>query len=170
MNRLEYGEADLCLCLDSLRLFDVRSYPDTLRSVLLRPVHWVCVVDRDHPTVGDSLSEEQFFELPHVFGRPGGYTATAQELVRRLFDIDLPVHITVPSLLHLPLVVRGTRLVATVPDRVAQMFAATLPIKTFPLPLNIPPLHEILLWHKRHDSDPAHAWLRDLVIRLTREM
>ena len=66
--------------------------------------------------------------------------------------------------------VRGTRLVATVPDRVAQMFAATLPIKTFPLPLNIPPLHEILLWHKRHDSDPAHTWLRDLVIRLTREM
>jgi DNA-binding transcriptional LysR family regulator len=170
MNRLEYGEADLCLCLDSLRLFDVRSYPDTLRSVQLRPVHWVCVVDRDHPTVGDSLSEEQFFELPHVFGRPGGYTATAQELVRRLFDIDLPVHITVPSLLHLPLVVRGTRLVATVPDRVAQMFAATLPIKTFPLPLDIPPLHEILLWHKRHDSDPAHAWLRDLVVRLSREM
>jgi DNA-binding transcriptional LysR family regulator len=170
MSRLEYGEADLCLCLDSLRLFDVRSFPDTLRSVQLRPVQWVCVVDRDHPTVGDSLSEEQFFELPHVFGRPGGYTATAQELVRRLFDIDLPVHITVPSLLHLPLVVRGTRLVATVPDRVAQMFAATLPIKTFPLPLNIPPLHEILLWHKRHDSDPAHAWLRDLVIRLSREM
>jgi DNA-binding transcriptional LysR family regulator len=170
MTRLEYGEADLCLCLDSLRLFDVRSFPDTLRSVQLRPVHWVCVVDRDHPTVGDSLSEEQFFELPHVFGRPGGYTATAQELVRRLFDIDLPVHITVPSLLHLPLVVRGTRLVATVPDRVAQMFAATLPIKTFPFPLDIPPLHEILLWHKRHDSDPAHAWLRDLVVRLSREM
>ena len=170
MTRLEYGEADLCLCLDSLRLFDVRSYPDTLRTVKLRPVHWVCVVDRDHPTVGDSLSEEQFYALPHVFGRPGGYTATAQELVRRLFDVDLPVHITVPSLLHLPLVVRGTRLVATVPDRVAQMFADTLPIKTFPLPLNIPPLHEILLWHKRHDSDPAHAWLRDLVIRLTREM
>ncbi len=170
MNRLEYGEADLCLCLDSLRLFDIRSFPDTLRSVQLRPVHWVCVVDRDHPTVGDSLSEEQFFALPHVFGRPGGYTTTAQELVRRLFDVDMPVHITVPSLLHLPLVVRGTRLVATVPDRVAQMFASTLPIKTFPLPLKIPALHEILLWHKRHDSDPAHAWLRDLVIRLTREL
>jgi LysR family transcriptional regulator, nod-box dependent transcriptional activator len=170
LSRLEYGEADLCLCLDSLRLFDVRAYPDTLRSVRLRPVRWVCVVDRDHPTVGDSLSEEQYFALPHVFGRPGGYTTTAQELVRRLFDIDLPVHITVPSLLHLPLVVRGTRLIATVPDRVAQMFAATLPIKTFPLPLNIPPLHEILLWHKRHDSDPAHAWLRELVTQLTREM
>jgi LysR family transcriptional regulator, nod-box dependent transcriptional activator len=170
LNHLEYGEADLCLCLDSLRLFDVRAYPDTLRSVRLRPVRWVCVVDRDHPTVGDGISSEQFFALPHIIGRPSGYTATAEELVRRLFDIELPVHITVPSLLHLPLVVRGTRLVATMPERVAQMFASSLPIKAFPLPFETPALHEILLWHKRHDSDPAHTWLRDLVARLTREI
>ena len=105
-----------------------------------------------------------------MFGRPSGYTATAEELVRRLLDIDLAVHITVPSLLHLPLILRGTRLVATMPERVAQMFAATVPVKTFPLPFDAPPLHEILLWHKRNDADPAHAWLRDMVVRLTQEM
>jgi LysR family transcriptional regulator, nod-box dependent transcriptional activator len=170
INRVEYGEADMCLCLDSLRLFDVRAYPDTLRSVRLRPVRWVCAVDRDHPSVGDSISAEQYFSLPHVFGRPNGYTATAEELVRRLLDIDLPVHITVPSLLHLPLVLRGTRLVATLPERVARMFTSTLPIKTFPLPFETPALHEILLWHKRNESDPAHAWLRDLVVRLTQQL
>ena len=170
LNRLEYGDVDLCLCLDSLRLFDVRAYPDTLRNVRLRPVRWICAVDRDHPTVGDSITAEQYFALPHVFGRPSGYTATAEELVRRLLDIDLAVHITVPSLLHLPLILRGTRLVATMPERVAQMFAATVPVKTFPLPFDAPPLHEILLWHKRNDADPAHAWLRDMVVRLTQEI
>jgi DNA-binding transcriptional LysR family regulator len=91
-------------------------------------------------------------------------------LVRRLLEIDLAVHITVPSLLHLPLVLRGTRLVATLPERVANMFAATLPVKTFPLPFDTPPLDEILLWHKRNDADPAHIWLRDMVVRLTQEM
>jgi LysR family transcriptional regulator, nod-box dependent transcriptional activator len=169
LNRLEYGEADLCLCLDSLRLFDVRAYPDTLRSVRLRKWRWVCAVDRDHPTVGDSMSAEQYLALPHVFGRPSGYTATSEELVRRLFDIELPVHITVPSLLHLPLVLKGTRLVATMPERVAQMYASSLDVKTFPVPIETPELHEILLWHKRNDSDPAHTWLRDLVVRLTQE-
>ena len=167
LSRLEYGDVDLCLCLDSLRLFEARAFPDTLRSVRLRPVRWICAVDRDHPTVGDSISAEQYFSLPHVFGRPNGYTASAQELVRRLLDIELQVHITVPSLLHLPLVLRGTRMVATLPERVAQMVSATLPIKTFPLPVETPTMHEILLWHKRNESDPAHAWLRELVIRLT---
>jgi LysR family transcriptional regulator, nod-box dependent transcriptional activator len=167
LSRLEYGEADLCLCLDSLRLFEARAYPDTLRRVRLRPVRWICAVDRDHPTIGDSITAEQYFSLPHVFGRPNRYAASAEELVRRLLDVDLRVHIALPSLLHLPLVLRGTRLIATLPERVAQMFAATLPVKTFALPFETPPMHEILLWHKRNDSDPAHAWLRDLVVRLT---
>ena len=103
LTRVEYGDADLCLCLDSLRLFEVRAYPETLRSVRLRPVRWICAVDRDHPTVGDTITAEQYYSLPHVFGRPQGHTASAAELVRRLLDIDLTVHIVVPSLLHLPL-------------------------------------------------------------------
>src|SRR6202034_3244603 len=68
----------------------------------------ICAVDRDHPTVGDRITAEQYFSLPHVFGRPSGFTASTEELVRRLLDIDLRVHISVPSLLHLPLVLHGT--------------------------------------------------------------
>src|SRR3974390_444140 len=157
LSLLEYGDADLCLCLDSLRLFELRSYPDTLSKVQLRPVRWICAVDRDHPTVGDSITAEQYFSLPHVFGRPSGHTASAEELVRRILDVDLTVHYSVPSLLHLPLVLPGTRLVATLPERIVQMFQPPLQIKTFQLPFATPPWHERLLWHKRHDSDPGNA-------------
>jgi hypothetical protein len=44
-----------------------------------------------------------------------------------------------------------------------------LPVKTFALPFETEPLHEILLLHKRNESDPAHAWLRDLIVRLTHD-
>jgi DNA-binding transcriptional LysR family regulator len=164
--RLEYGDADLCLCMDSLRLFDVRAYPETLHSIRLRPVRWVCAVDRDHPSVGDSMTAEQYFSLPQVFGRPTGSTVSTEQLVRQLLGIDLPIHITVPSLLHLPLVLSGTRLVATMPERIARMFAATVPVKIFPVPVATEQLHEILLWHKRNETDPAHTWFRELIVRL----
>jgi DNA-binding transcriptional LysR family regulator len=169
-SRLEYGEADLCLCLDHLRLYDATEYPESLRIVRLRPVRWVCAVDCDHPTVRDALSAEQFLALPHVFGRPSGYSASAENLVRALFDIDLAVHLTVPSLLHLPLVLAGTTYVATLPERIAGMAAPGARIKTFPLPFDVAEHHEILLWHKRHEPDPAHAWLRELIIDLARTM
>ena len=160
--RLEYGEADLCLCLDNLRLYDTRVYPESLRTVRLRPVRWICAVDRNHPTIGDTLTAEQFLALPHVFGRPSGYSASAEELVRRLFDTDL----TVPSLLHLPLVLPGTNYVATVPERVVQLFSVSTPMKTFPLPFPAPDHYEILIWHRRNESDPAHAWVRELIVAL----
>jgi LysR family nod box-dependent transcriptional activator len=168
--QLEYGEADLCLCLDNLRLFEARAFPESLRSVRLRPVRWICAVDRNHPTVGETLSAEEFYALPHVIGRPSGYSATAEELVRRLFDIDLTVHLTVPSLLHLPLVLAGTSYVATLPERVALLFASTMPIKTFPTPFPLPDQYELLLWHKRHEPDPAHAWLRELIVQLAQQL
>jgi LysR family nod box-dependent transcriptional activator len=165
--RLEYGEADLCLCLDNLRLYEMRAYPESLHSIRLRPVRWLCAVDRNHPTVGETLDAEQYLALPHVFGRPSGYSASAEELVRRLFDTDITVHLTVPSLLHLPLVLPGTSYVATVPERVVKLFSDSTPMKTFPLPFATPEHYEILIWHKRNESDPAHAWVRALIVALS---
>jgi DNA-binding transcriptional LysR family regulator len=167
LSRLEYGDADLCLSMDSLQLYDVRAFPDTLHSIRLRPVRWICAVDRNHPSVGDAMSLELYLSLPHVFGRPAGSHVPTDQFVRRLMGVDLPVHYTVPSLLHLPLVLAGTRLVATLPERVLPMFTAAFPVKAFPLPFEMEPLHEVLLWHKRNETDPAHAWLRDLIVRLT---
>ncbi len=169
LKRIEHGEADLCLCLDTLGLYDARALPEGLRKEVLRPVRWICAVDRDHPTVGDTLPLDVFRLLPHVIGRPSGYSAAAEELVRRLFEIDLTVHLTVPSLLHLPLVLPGTSYVATLPERVAQLFAATVPMRTFPPPFAVPEQHEILLWHKRSEPDPAHAWLRELIISIAQQ-
>ena len=163
LTRLEYGEADLSVCLDSLRLYAARAWPESLRMVKLRPVRWICAVDAHHPTVGDTLTAEQFFALPHAFGAPNAYSVSTEELVRRLFDIDLTVQLAVPSLLHLPLVLAGTSYVATLPERVLMMAPAVAPLKTFPTPFPTSEQHEMLLWHNRHDPDPAHAWLRELI-------
>lgn len=170
LTRLEYGEAHLCVCMDSLRLYATRSWPDSLRMVRLRPIHWICAVDANHPTLGDTLSAEEFFALPHAFGAPSAYSVGPEELVRRLFDIDMTVQLAVPSLLHLPLVLAGTPYVATMPERVLRMAPHSSPLKTFPTPFPSQEHHELLLWHNRHDPDPAHAWLRELIIEIAGEL
>jgi len=166
LTRLEYGEADLCVCLDRLPLYATRAWPSSLRMLELRPVRWICAVDASHPTVGDSLTAEQFFSLPHAFGAPSTYSAGTEELVRRLFDIDLTVQLAVPSLLHLPLVLAGTSYVATMPERVLRLAPVLSPLKSFSIPFSTPLQHELLLWHNRHDADPAHAWLRKLIVEI----
>jgi len=170
INRVEYGDADLCLCLDSPRFFGLRAYPDTLRIIELAAVRWVCVVSQDHPCVGDEMSEEQYMSLPHIFGRPSGYGASVDELVHRLTNRNVDVRATAQSLLELPFLICGTPLVATIPERLARILAPILPLKVFALPFEVPLSKELVIWHKRNEPDPGHAWLRDLFIRVAQEL
>jgi hypothetical protein len=48
------------------------------------------------------------------------------------------------------------------------MFATLVPIKTFPLPFPAGEQYEILLWYKCNEPDPAHGWLRELIVALPR--
>jgi len=168
LGRLEYGDADLYLGLNSLRLFGLRVFPETLRTVDLRPVHWVCMVAKDHPSVGDTISEAQYLALPHLFGWPSGHTIRLEELVRRLMNADINVQATTQGLLEIPFLMAGTPLIATLPELLAVALAKLAPVKILPLPFATPEMREVVIWHERNDPDPGHAWLREIVIEAAR--
>jgi LysR family nod box-dependent transcriptional activator len=164
LSRLEYGDADLFIGLNSLRLFGLREFPESLRIVDLRPVRWLCAVAKDHPTVGDTITEEQYLDLPHVFGWPSGHTVPLEELARRLLRANLDVRATTQGLLEIPFMLAGTQLVATLPEDLARTLAQLAPIKLLPVPFETPDTHEVIIWHKRNEPDPGHAWLREVLI------
>jgi len=169
LSRLEYGDADLFLGLNSLRLFGLREFPESLRIVDLRPVRWMCAVAKDHPTVGEQITEEQYLALPHVFGWPSGHTIPLEELVRRLLSAELDVRATTQGLLEIPFMIAGTQMVATLPEHLARTLAQLAPVKLMPVPFETPDTREVVIWHKRNEPDPGHAWLRDIVIAAARE-
>ena len=164
LSRLEYGDADLFIGLNSLRLFGLREFPESLRIVELRPVRWLCAVAQDHPTVGDTITEEQYLHLPHLFGWPSGHTLPLEELVRRLLSADLDVRATTQGLLEIPFLLAGTQLVATLPEDLARTLAKLAPVKLLPVPFETPDTHEVVIWHRRNEPDPGHAWLREVLI------
>jgi LysR family transcriptional regulator, nod-box dependent transcriptional activator len=168
LSRLEYGDADLYLGLNSLRLFGLRAFPETLRIIDLRPVRWVCVVSKDHPHVEDRISEAQYLALPHVFGWPSGHTIPLEELVRRLANANIDVRATTQGLLEIPSLIAGTELIATLPEHLALALEKLAPVKVLALPFETPETREVVIWHKRNEPDPGHAWLRDIVIEAAR--
>src|SRR5690606_27228810 len=89
LSRLEYGDADIYLGANNLRLFGLKAFPDWLRVVDLRPMEWVCIASKDHPTLRDELTEEQYRTLPHVIGWPTSHTTPLGEFVRRLLNVEL---------------------------------------------------------------------------------
>ena len=57
---------------------------------------------------------------------------------------------------------RASDLIASVPERQTGNLRAG--IYGFPLPFPAPEVAISLLWHPRLDADPAHRWLRGLVL------
>jgi DNA-binding transcriptional LysR family regulator len=165
LGRLAYGDADLYLGLNSLRLFGLKEFPDTLRTVDLGPVRWVCMVAQGHPSVGEAITEAEYLALPHLFGWPSGHTIPLEELVRRLMNADINVQATTQGLMEIPFLIAGTRLIATLPEHLATTLSAFAPVKVLPLPFLTPETREVVIWHKRNEPDPGHAWLREMIVK-----
>jgi DNA-binding transcriptional LysR family regulator len=168
LGRLAYGDADLYLGLNSLRLFGLRTFPDTLRQVDLGPVRWVCMVAENHPTVKDAITEAEYLALPHLFGWPSGHTIPLEELVRRVMNADLSVQMTTQGLLEIPFLIAGTPLITTLPQALAASLKRFAPVKLVPLPFLTDDTREVVIWHKRNEPDPGHAWLREMIIAAAR--
>ncbi|MET0292497.1 MAG: LysR family transcriptional regulator [Steroidobacteraceae bacterium] len=168
LSRLEHGDTDVCVGLDNPTLFGLREFPDWLRTTELRVVRWVCVVSADHPYIRDELTMELYLSTPHLTSRLQGANPEIAELLGRIGRPDLEVRASSHSLMELPFMLPGTPLIATVPESLALRLAPMLNLSSFAPPQEIPDSRELLMWHKRNEADPGHAWLRNLFEEVSR--
>lgn len=93
--------------------------------------------------------------------------ATVAYADRQALDLDLQLQarglerrfaVRVPGFAALAAFVRGTPLLATAPSLLGRTALSSL--ASFAVPVDCPPLPMFMIWHTRHQADPAHAWLR----------
>ena len=132
---------------------------------------YTCVVWSENPIAHESLTIEQFLDLGHVMVRFGeGESPNFDEHFLRKLNFKRRIEITAPGFDLAPHLVVGTDRIALVTTRLARRYAEWLPLRIVPSSVEIPPLVEVLQWHKAHDQHPAHLWfraqLRDAVLRM----
>lgn len=113
-----------------------------------------------HPLLAARLTARRWAAARHVdvVLRPGERSVADQALAER--GLQRRVELTVPNSYSALLAAAQSELVACVSERMARSLAGPLQLQTFTLPLALPPQPVRMLWHRRHASDPAHAWLR----------
>lgn len=161
--RLNRRELDLAFVVEHMRN---HAHPHTL--VINDSFH--CIVWAGNKQVRRRLSLEQYLALGHAvtrygFDRRPGFEQYSMEKLGVQRRVELSC--TTPALLG-PLIV-GTQRIATVPTRLARQQVQTLPLKMFRPPVDIPPLHIVVQWHKSRENDGATRWLRELVLQVARE-
>ncbi len=158
------GNMDLGLTLSG------RPMPTSLSSQELFDDGFLCLVRRNHPKVGKTLSLEQYLALRHVVIAPSGTSGSLvdTELERRGFARRVALRIS--NFLVAPVVVRDTDFVSTMPRRLALQLAVPYGLRLLPAPLELPKFSMSLIWHPRLDHDPAQRWLRELVTRVSKKL
>jgi len=139
----------------------------TLSAQKLFDERLVCVLRAGHPALARrrrALDLETFASLSHVQvaprGSPGG---VVDDLLARS-GVSRHVALRVADFLVAPLVVAESDLVLTVPERVARVFAPSHGLAVVEPPESLPTFTMWMVWHERRRHDPAHAWLRGVVV------
>jgi DNA-binding transcriptional LysR family regulator len=169
----------------------LRVIPSDVPSLaMLREEHCQLVISPRPPEGGDILQKRLFEDRYRVFydpacrdapATPEDYLAAQHITVlyepRRRLDLDeylerrairRDFRVLVPGFAGLPSFIRGSQLLATVPGMLERHLLAGL--ASAPVPLPCPRLPMYLIWHQRHQADPAHRWLRGLIEEVARRL
>lgn len=121
---------------------------------------FVAAVWVGHPTVDDSLSVDQLAQLPSVEYRLGSRILSLADQAVEDQGMTRSVEVTVETFFAAPFLIRGTRCVAFIPERLGMHLKDAAEIKMIDSPIPFDPLVEHLFWNPFWDADDAHRWLR----------
>lgn len=114
------------------------------------------------PTLSSYLEARHVLVTPR--GLPGGLVD--DELARRA--LARHVVLRTPTFAAAAVLVAGSDLWVTMPERAAQALAARLPLSIHELPLSVPPVRFGMIFSEVYRLDPEHVWLRQLVATAAR--
>ncbi|MFJ3487819.1 LysR family transcriptional regulator [Pseudomonas sp. NPDC090202] len=143
-----------------------RELPANAKRKLLRKV--VPKVLRADNKPGD-LSLDEYCDRPHALisytGDIVGYVDAELGKLGRTRKVRLAV----PQFSSLPILLRGTDLLVTVPDYVTEAMVALGGLRAEPLPYEAACFDLSMVWRSALDSDPAEQWLRSRLGQLMRK-
>jgi len=127
---------------------------------------FVCIVRRDHPRVGDSLSIDEFESETHLAITTCGTGHGVVEKTLEAKNLRRRVGLAVPSFLGIASIITNLDYLAVLPEQLARHLATTANIKVLPLPFSMPAYYIMQHWHERYTQDSASKWLRSVIANL----
>jgi DNA-binding transcriptional LysR family regulator len=168
INGLILGDLDLLIGPSDKRLLDDQRSETVFQSDYLFSDKFVCVVSKDHP-LGENVTVAEYFRYPHIGVNINGHRSIEANTINLFNKKHLPNY-TVSDFSLIPTLVSATNFTGIIQQRLAEKAKGSLNIKTFKPPFKIPDLHETMLWHPRNAVEPAHMWLRKVIMEEGRKL
>lgn len=156
---LDRGEADLAI--------GVFPNPGTrFRTHTLLTEQYECVMRFDHPLANSKLTLKKFVQAKHLLV---SMTGEPTDFVDRLLEekgLKRRIAIRIAQFGLAPVCLINSDLVGTLASRIVRNYELKDKLHMTPLPLEVEPKSISVMWHERNQQNPAHNWLRSLLIEV----
>jgi len=133
--------------------------PTSVHRELLFKGSFVCLYDPRHTKLPKRLTEREYFARDHVIV---SYNNDMRGLIEDLFGKQRRARISLATFAHVPDVIDGTALLATVPTSVASHARRVRPhLRTVALPFSLGSTGIDMLWPAGTHDDPACRFVRE---------
>jgi DNA-binding transcriptional LysR family regulator len=130
-----------------------------------------CIVWKGNTQVKRTLSRAQYLRLGHVTTEwDGGRLAGLDEVELHRLGCERRREVVLSSFSMAAQMVVGTTRIATVQTQLAHAMAPRWPIRVLRCPIPLPPIVEVIQWHKYQERDPAILWLIEMLKTVAGEL
>jgi DNA-binding transcriptional LysR family regulator len=136
----------------------------------LYTTNYLCLYDPTRLGAAAPDDLERYLALPHVLGSPHGDAHGVVDEALATLGRTREIAVVTPHFAAVPFLLKGARLVSTLPERPARLFARQFGLATCAVPVALPGSDVSMIWHASYQHDPAHRWLREAVLRLAAAM
>jgi len=162
---VESGDAELAVGFfpELVTTIVAQGQDSHLHHARLYESRYVCVMRKQNPMAGRALTLDDYCDAHHLLvsfsGRPHGYVDQALAALGRQRRVVL----TVNQFFTAGRVVARSNLLTVLPEGFVEATGYADELVVRELPMALQPVHVEMIWHLRHDGDPAHRWLRGLL-------
>jgi DNA-binding transcriptional LysR family regulator len=122
---------------------------------------------RDHPRGKRDMTIDEFCQMDHLLiSTAGGHFSGMIDTALAEIGRERRVSVSIQSYALAPLVLASTDCICTLPRRFLERFDQILDL--FKPPLSLSTFGMQIFWHPRMRTDPAHRWLRKMVLQVAR--
>jgi DNA-binding transcriptional LysR family regulator len=133
------------------------------RNIKLFSERYVCLLRKEHSTIGETLSLDSFIAAKHILvSSPFSRHRLVEDILRQR-GVSRKVTLQIPHFSIIPQLVANSDLLVTLPSTVGRPFETAGYLRALEIPIEIPQFEVRMFWHEHQEEKAAQRWLRDMI-------